>query len=182
MIINQKGYTLIELLVVMIIMITVGIIVAAILVSALRGSSKTNTIDTIRKNGNYTILQISKMLEFAQSFGGVYDSSLGAYKTDCANPSTPYSSIKIISFDNQQTIFSCNMSSSPPTIASNSASLINTNEVLLTQCSFTCARNVTVPPTIGINFTLSQKNTNAPFEKRETTGFQTSVILRNLNK
>lgn len=179
---NSKGFTLIELLAVMIIMITVGIIVAAILVSALRGSSKTNTIDTVRKNGNYAILQISKMLEFAQSFGGVYDSQTSTYKTDCSNPATQYSSIKIVSFDNQQTIFSCNMSSSPATIASNSSSLIDTSEVLLTQCYFTCARNITVPPTIGINFTLSQKLANAPFEKSQTIGFQTSVILRNLNK
>lgn len=179
---NSKGYTLIELLAVMIIMITVGVIVAAILVSSLRGSSKTNTIDTVRKNGNYTILQISKMLEFAQSFGGIYDSQTSTYKTDCANPSVHSSSIKIVSFDNQQTIFSCNMSANPPTIASNSSTLINTNEVSLTSCYFTCSRNITVPPTIGINLTLSQKASNTTFEKSQTISFQTSVILRNLNK
>jgi len=177
----SNGYTLIELLAVMFVMVTVGLIVATILVSALRGTNKTNTIDTIRKNGNYTILQVSKMLEFAQSFGGVSTNGT-TYTTDCSIPSTRYSYIKIISFDNMETIFSCNMSSSPATISSGSASLINTSEVLLTQCYFTCSRNITVPPTIGINFILSQKNANAPFEKRETINFQTSVILRNLNK
>lgn len=180
MIKSQNGYTLIELLAVMIIMITVGFIVAAILVSALRGGSKTNTIDTVRKNGNYAIAQISKMLEFAQGFGGMYDSQTATYKTDCPNSATQYSSIKIISFDNLQTIFSC--SSNPASISSNSASLINTNEVSISNCYFTCSRNITVPPTIGINFRLSQKLVNAPFEKAQTIDFQTSVILRNLNK
>lgn len=178
---SEFGYTLIELLAVMFIMITVGLIVAAILVSSLRGTNKTNTIDTIRKNGNYTILQISKMLEFAQSFGGVSTNGTD-YVTDCSSPSTQYSYIKINSFDNMQTIFFCNTSSNPPTISSNSASLTNTNETTLTQCYFTCSRNITLPPTIGMSFTLSQKATNAPFEKRETINFQTSVILRNLNK
>lgn len=181
---NSKGYTLIELLAVMIIMITVGVIVAAILVASLRGSSKTNTIDTVRKNGNYTILQISKMLEFAQSFGGMYDSQTSTYKTDCTNPATQYSSIKITSFDNGTTTFFCDLSNSKISSisATLNASLINTNEVTLTQCHFTCSRNITVPPTIGINFTLSQKNANTTFEKSQTISFQTSVILRNLNK
>lgn len=178
---NSRGYTLIELLAVMVIMITVGVIVATILVSSLRGSSKTNTIDTIRTNGNYTILQVSKMLEFAQSFVGMSTNG-STYSTDCSNPSAQYSYIRIVSFDDKQTTFSCNMLANPPTIASNSASLINTNEVSLTSCYFTCMRNITVPPTIGINLTLSQIAANAPFEKRETISFQTSIILRNLNK
>jgi len=177
---NSKGYTLIELLAVMVVMITVGLIVATILVSSLRGSNKTNTINTIRQNGNYTILQISKMLEFAQSFGGVYDPQTSSYRTDCSSPSSQYNSIKITSFDNGTTTFSCNLPNAK--ISSNSASLINSNEVSLTQCYFTCSRNVSVPPTIGINFTLSQKSATAPFEKRETINFQTSVLMRNLNK
>lgn len=179
----QKGYTLIELLAVMIIMITVGLIIAVILVSSLRGSSKTNTIDTIRQNGNYTILQISKMLEFAQSFGGVSTSG-STYTSDCTSPTTQYSYIKITSFDNGTTTFFCDLSNSKISSisASLNASLINSNEVTLSQCFFTCSRNVTVPPTIGINFTLSQKNANAIFEKKETINFQTSVLMRNLNK
>lgn len=180
---SEKGYTLIELLAVMIIMVTVGVIVAAILVSSLRGGNKANTIDTIRKNGNYTILEVSKMLEFAQSFVGVSTNGT-TYTTDCLVPTTQYSSIRIVSFDNQQTTFSCD--SNPATISSRSAttnaSLMNTNEVNMSSCYFTCSRNITVPPTIGINFTLSQKTANAPFEKKETINFQTSVILRNLNK
>lgn len=183
MIKNQKGYTLIELLAVMLVMITVGLIVATILVSALRGSSKTNTINTIRQNGNYAILQISKMLEFSQSFGGV-SSDGSTYASDCTSPTTQYTYIKIRSFDNGTTTFFCDLPNSKISSisATLNASLINSGEVAMSQCYFTCSRNVTVPPTIGINFTLSQKNANAIFEKKETINFQTSVLLRNLNK
>lgn len=178
---NSKGYTLIELLIVMVVMITVGLIVATILVSSLRGTNKTNTINTIRENGNYAQLQISKMLEFAQSFGGVSpNGNPGTYITNCLSPTTQYNFVKITSFDNGQTVFSCNTSAS--IIASNGASLINSSDVSLSSCYFTCSRNVSQPPIIGINFTLSQKSPNAIFEKRASILFETSVILRNLNK
>src|SRR5258708_2486765 len=120
---NEFGYTLLELLAVMIVMAAIGLIVSTILVSTLRGSNKTNTINTVRENGNYTILQMSKMIEFAQSFGGVSTDNI-TYSSTCSSPSTHYSFVKIMSFDNAQTIFSCNMSANPKTIASNSASFI----------------------------------------------------------
>lgn len=180
---RQQGYTLIELLIVMFVMITVGLIITTILVSSLRGSNKTNTVNTIRQNGNYAILQISKMLEFAQTFGGVSTDGSN-YTTSCSSPGTPYSSIKIKSFDNGQTVFSCDNSSSKISSisASLNASLINADEVNVTSCYFTCSRNISVPPTIGINFTLTQKSASGLFEKQEKINFQTSVIMRNLNK
>lgn len=161
------------------IMITVGMIITTILVSSLRGSNKSNIVNTIRQNGNYSILQISKMLEFAQTFGGVSTDGT-TYISDCSSPGTPYSFIKIKSFDNGQTIFSCNIPAS--SIASNGASLIDSSSVSVSSCSFTCSRNISVPPTIGINFTLTQKGSGGLFEKQEKINFQTSVIMRNLNK
>lgn len=176
---KNQGFTLIELLTVMMIMITVGLIIAAILVSTLRGSNKTNTVNTVRQNGDYAISQISKMLEFAQSFGGVSNDNIN-YSTACSSPTTPYNYIKIKSFDNGQTIFSCNTSNS--TIASNGASLINPNDVSLIDCSFTCSRNISVPPTIGIDLKLTQKSSTGLFENNASIEFKTSVIMRNLNK
>lgn len=179
----DKGYTLIELLAVMLIMITVGLIIATILVSSLRGSNKTNTVNTLRQNGNYAILQISKMLEFAQSFGGV-SSDGSTYTSSCTSPTTQYKYIKITSFDNGNTVFFCDVSNSKISSisASFNGSIVNPNDVNLSQCYFTCSRNISVPPTIGINFTLTQKGSSGLFEKKETINFQTSVIMRNLNK
>lgn len=178
----QRGYTLIELLAVMMVMATVGVIIAGILVSSLRGSSKTTAIDEVRMNGNSTIIQISKMIKFAQNFNGV-SSDGTTYTTNCTlSPSPQYRFVKITSFDDKQTVFSCNPSSSPPNIASNGASLINTDKITVDTCYFTCLQdNLSGPQTIRINFTLSQKNTGF-FEKRASISFETSVVVRNLNE
>lgn len=195
MIINFKsnhGYTLIELLVVMTVLVTVGVIVVAILVSSLRGTNKATSIENVRNNGNYAILQVSRMIEFAQSFGGVYPDSQGLYTIACTS-GIHYTSVKITSFDNGQTILSCNSPLlNPPTIASQSGSivplpppvsLIDTNKVSLSNCYFTCSRtNISQPPTIGINFTLTQRSSSSLFEQQASISFSTSVVIRNLNK
>jgi len=177
-----KGYTMIELLAVMIVMVTVGVIVASILVSALRGTSKTSVIEEIRNNGNFTMVQMGKMISFAQSFLGVSTDNVN-YITNCTASPSPQYYVKIKSFDDKETIFSCNPLGSPPTIASNGASLIDTNKVNLDSCYFTCSQiNISEPPVIGINFTLSQKGTSGLFEQRATIPFETSVTMRNLNE
>lgn len=182
---KNSGYTLIELLAVMIVMVTVGVIVASILVSALRGTSKTSVIEEIRSNGNFTVLQLEKMIGFAQSFLGVSTDGVN-YATDCtAVPSPRYSHIKIKSFDDKQTVFSCENLANPPTIASNGASFLNTNKVSLdsNSCYFTCSQiNISEPPVIGINFSISQKGNPGFFEQRATIPFETSVTMRNLNE
>lgn len=180
---SNRGYSLIELLIVMVVLVTVGFIVATILVSSLRGTNKAITTETIRRNGNYTILQVSKMIEFAQNFIGVSNDNLN-FSSVCptASPTPRYNYIKIKSFDNADTTFSCFLNANAP-IASNSASLVNPNEVAVTSCYFTCDRsNISQPPVIGISFTLSQKEVSSFFEKRATIPFETSVSMRNLNR
>lgn len=179
----QRGYTLIELLAVMTIMITVGFIITAILVSSLRGSSKATTVNEIRQNGNYAIVQMGRMIGFAQAFLGVSTDNV-TYTTNCTpSPSPDFKYIKIKSFDDKETIFSCNLNSNPTTIASNGASFINANEVSVAACGFTCTQNsISEPPVIGIKFTLTQRSSSSLFEKRSTIPFETSITTRNLNE
>lgn len=174
----QRGYTLIELLTVIAIVVVVGVIVAGILISSLRGGSKSNVLDNVRQNGNDAITQMSKMIIYAQSFNGVSNDGGVSYTTNCAQVSPSYQYIKITSFDGGKTIFSCNGS----TIASNGASLIDTASVSLILCSFTCTQNnFGQAPTIGINFTLSQNTSSSFSEKQATIPFKTSVTIRNNN-
>lgn len=175
----EKGFTLIELLVVMGVLVVIGLVIATIIVSALRGSNKTNTINTVRQNGDYAISRISKMLEFAQGFVGVSNDNVN-YSNSCSSPNSLYNYVKVVAFDGGKTVFSCNTSQSR--ISSNSASLINSSDVSLSSCSFTCSRNISVPPTIGIDFTLTQKSQSNLFESKASIEFKTSVIMRNLNK
>ncbi len=185
----QGGYTLVELLAVMAIVVVVGVIIAGILISSLRGGSKSNVLDNVRQNGNDAITQMSKMIIYAQNFNGVSTDGV-FYKTNCtqAIPPSPsptpvpitYQYIKITSFDRGQTIFSCN----GLTIASNGASLIDisTVSVVANSCYFTCTQtNFGQAPTIGINLTLSQNTSSSFAEKQATIPFQTSVTIRNRN-
>lgn len=182
---SQRGFTLVELLAVSVVMIAVSIIVTATITSSLRGTTKTNTINDVRQNGNYAISQVSKMIEYAKSFGGVSNDGV-SFTSSCINltpPLTPtptpsqYSNIKIIGFDDRETIFSCSS-----VIASNGASLIDANLVSVDSCWFTCEHaRITDAPIIGINISLIKKTTSSLFESNASVSFKTSVKMRNLS-
>jgi len=187
---NCDGSTLIEMLAVIVIFAIIGGIISAIFASSLRGSNKANVTNEIRQNGNYALLQMSRMISYARNFDGIsVDGSDESYQ-DCyfspigAGTPTPqpvdYHYLKITSFDGGQIIFSCN-TKSEEIIASNGASLVNTSVVRAENCSFNCVqKSAASPPTIKISFTLSEKNENNFFEKKATIPFETSVTLRTL--
>ena len=185
---RQAGFTLVELLVSLIVLVAIGSIIGAILFSSLRGASKTNVMQSVRQNGNYAILQLSKTMRSAKSFNGVSTDGVN-YQTNCVQipvvpPSPtptpiPYSYVKLTSFDDQPMVFSC----SQTTIYLNVDSLIDTTSVLLApnSCSFTCGQSsIADPPTITIKFSLTQANTGTLFaEKKANIDFQTSIAIRN---
>lgn len=187
----QSGYTIIELLAVIVILVSVGTIITSILVSTLRNGGRSNTVNEVRQNGNYIIVQMSKMIAFARSFDGVSTGETDTegnlvFTTNCVvtNPPSPtppplpvaYSYIKITSFDGGQTVFSC----SGGTIASNGASLVNTESLNVTSCSFYCNQpTILSAPTLDINFTMQKKTTSLFVENQAIIPFQTSVTPRN---
>lgn len=186
---NNKGYTLIELLAVIFVMVSVGMVIISIMVSALRGGNKSQTTNQVRESGNYVLSQMAKTITFAKHLDGLSDGTTDSttgdlvYQTNCVVPSgtTPlqYSYIKITSFDGGQTTFSCPDSSAGTTsIASNSAPLLGDNYTV-TNCTFTCSQpSISIPPTIDISFTLSQKSGSFT-EKQATIPFDTSITIRN---
>ncbi len=186
---SQRGFTLVELLAVAVVMVVVSVIVTATITSSLRGTTKTNTVNDVRQNGNYAISQVSKMIEYAKSFGGISNDNVN-FTPNCVNstpPLTPtptpsqYNYLKITGFDNGSTIFSCSQINNLNTIASNGASLIDSNLVSLDSCSFTCSQDrITDSPTIGITFFLSKRTTSSLFENNASVSFTTSVKMRNL--
>lgn len=182
---NNKGYTLVELLAVIIILVSVGMIITAILVTSLRGGNKSNTTNEVRQNGNYILSQMSKMIAYASSFDGVSRDGI-TYVTNCSVTQPPlptptlapvvYSYIKITSFDGGQTVFSCTGSS----IASNGAALTNSSNLNVSSCSFYCNQsNVLASPTINISFILSKSNSGFFVENQTTIPFETSITPRN---
>lgn len=192
---STVGFTLVELLTVVAVVAVIGALIGFILTFSLRGTNKTNSTNEVRQNGNYAILQMSKMIEYAKSFDGVStDGESYTHNCTAAIPPSPtptptpsqYNYIKITNFDGAQTVFAC-LSSSPPTIASNTASLLDITSVSVDSgsCYFTCSQErITVSPIVGINFSLSKKTkTGGVFnENKASIPFQTSVTMRNLGK
>ena len=179
----EKGFTFIELLTVSAVVVVVGIMIVAIISSSLRGSNRSNNVSDIRERGVFILSQMSKTLTYAKSFDGVSVTGVSeTYSTDCTVSGSPppppvqYKYIKITSFDLGQTVYACTADN----ISSNSADLVNTSNMSVTQCYFTCTQEgLSESPRIDIYFTLS-KNPNAVFaENKITTPFQTSVSFRN---
>lgn len=184
---SSSGFTLIEMLAAIIVLIALGSIVTGIVWTSLRGNNKASTVSNVRQNGNYALSIMSKMIRDAKYFKGVsIDGS--SYSTDCyqtiANPSPtpiPYQYLKIKSFDDGETIFSCtedNISSNSGTI---DVSLLDSNSVSLASCYFECSQpSFSDYPTIKINFELTA--TGSAFENQASIPFETSVTLRNFER
>jgi type II secretory pathway pseudopilin PulG len=182
---NKKGYTIIELLAVIVILVAVGTIITSILVTTLRNGGRSNTVNDVRQNGNYIIVQMSKMIAFSRSFDGVSTDGVN-FTSNCVvtNPPAPtptpapiaYSYIKITSFDGGKTVFSC----SGGTIASNGASLINASDLNVTSCAIYCNQtsNLAVP-SLDIKFTLQKRGAALFVENQAIIPFETSVTPRN---
>lgn len=162
----RKGFTLIELLTVISILSVIGIISVSIITITLRTTQKTDSLNFARENGDNALSQMVKSIRYAAP-------------TTCA-ASTTATSVTITSLaDGGVTEYSC----SNGTIASNSASLINTSflQVPSSSCSFVCSQpSITVPPIITIQFTLTPKTAQNFEETNFTLPFQSSVTLRNI--
>lgn len=180
----ELGATLVELLSVLAVILSTGVVVGAIIFSTFRGSSKTNILIDVRQNGTYALSQMQKMIQFAKRFNGVSNDNV-TYVTDCTLPAiTPvpspaaYKYIKITSFDDGVTIFSCGDATNP-TISSNAASLLDSSKVALVSCSFVCTQSAGGHTAIDINFSLAQKDVQAASERTALIPFQISVTLLN---
>jgi len=180
---NDKGYTLIELLAVIIIMVTVGMIILSILVSALRGGNRSQTTNEVRESGNYVMSQMSKMITFATGLDGLSTDGAKDINGDLSNKYDltkcvsvdQYKDIEITSYGGGKTIFSCDGN----TISANSVAMLSSS-FNVSNCAFTCTQpSSSVPPIINISFTISE-NKGSFTEKQASIPFETSIVIRNL--
>lgn len=187
---SQKGFTLVELLASVIVLVAVGSIIAGIVTSSLRGAKKTNTIENIRQNGNYTLSQMSKAIEYAQVFSGLSDGAIDAttgektYVASCfvisPTPAPLVKFIKVAPLNGKPTIYNCDDSTLTiatlnGTITPTPIPLIDETSLSVTGCMISCTQNrATDTPLIGISFSVSPKSGST-----EKIPFETSVTVRN---
>lgn len=169
---ESKGFTLVEMLTVVAIFVVVGGIAMAILVTSFRTGHKTDIITLAQQNGNYALSQMAKTLRNARGIVSPFP---------CVTEVSS-STITVITPDNQQVTYACLSN----TIASNGASLLDTNSVTLVSCSFVCSQfSKSDLPIISVAFSLQQQAGGNLAEQKTGSSpvqFQTSVVIRNINR
>jgi prepilin-type N-terminal cleavage/methylation domain-containing protein len=169
---REDGFTLVEMLAVVSIFVVVGGIAMTILVASFRTGHKTDIITLAQQNGNYALSQMAKTLRNARRIVTPFP---------CVTPVNT-DTVTVITPDNEQVTYAC----LPDTIASNGASLLDINTVNLVTCSFVCSQfSQSDLPIITISFTLKEQSNSGLAEQKvssNTVGFQTSVVIRNINR
>ncbi len=170
---QQQGFTLVELLAVMIVLITVGGLIFGVLYASLRGSNRATILTDVQENGDYVLTEMGRVIRFAQAV----EDPASCIPGPTPSPTT-FTSITIRNADQTRITYSCD--DATDTIASNGASLLDTQKVELTACSFTCSQNsVYETPTIGISFSLNKRDATSAIDNNAPLTFQTTVTLRN---
>jgi len=150
---SKKGYTLIELLAVISILVVLTGIIAGIIYSTLRGSTRTKKVTEISQNGVYAASLIKGIISDSRNITQVD----GVDIDDCTASPTGGTSITLKRIDGNKTVISCELIEDNYTIASNGASLIDNGVVKAAYCSFSCSQVVTDPysiPIVNVSFKL----------------------------
>lgn len=168
---SSRGFTLVEMLTVMIVFIVIGSLAVSILATSFRTSNKTDIVALVQQNGNYALSQIAKTIRDARGLSDPFP---------CV-PTIQVSSVSIMTPDYQTITYACST-----TIASNGASLLDTTQVRLVSCSFTCSQETSSDlPLISIDFSLLQASGSSLVERiasQSAVPFDTSVVMRNINR
>lgn len=168
----QKGFSLIEVLVGIAIIITATTVVLSLIISTFRISNKTTTESVIRQNGNYSINQVTRMIQFADGFLGRRTS--GGFNVLCNTVTESVTELHI-KYQDSNIIIACG--STGVTIAGESS--IDTKKVDVVSCNLTCTQNAADPPLIGIEFQLDSAGGNNVAERNSSQTFSTTVQMRN---
>ncbi|HCM82688.1 MAG: hypothetical protein UW37_C0021G0005 [Candidatus Gottesmanbacteria bacterium GW2011_GWA2_44_17] len=183
------GFTLLELLVTAVIMMFLSIIITQVFFSTMRTNSKTETVRSVKENGDRAIEILTRLVQRA---------SLIQLPVSCPEYTAPVGDtldeVRLTNADETQTILQCIDVDGAARIASVSAtqtiyltdssvSLVDpvalTNTCTNHALAFTCAAVAGVPSYITVSFTLRQKDSSESVEGKASDTFQTTVTLRN---
>ena len=181
---KDAGFTLLETLVGMGLLAIISVIVSGALLTTIKSSNKTTSLNNVRQNGDYAIGVMERMIRSSKSV------------TLLSLPPFNYNDLQIINPDNGQTDFICGDINGHLLIASQSATanpLIPATTSLITYTAASpievfpdCNKVFTVipgqlgsyPDTVTVNFSLQQLPGGSVAEGAQMN-FQSKVSLRN---
>ncbi len=165
LIFDRKGFTLVELLVVMVIMVTVGMLIANLFLANLRTAAKTKALTEIKQNGDYALAVMRRMIRNAQKV-----------QSNCPEGGASGADLTILNLDENTTEFTCQSDK----IASEGAALTSRN-LTVEGCSsaFFCRKPLGRPAVVSISFTLKKGGPSLGKEFTAEIPFQLTVSTRN---
>lgn len=169
---NGAGFTLVELLVVSGIFIVVMTIILSILFIIFRGTKKSDSVITVRQNGEQAMAQMVRIMRFVKSLD---------YPVSCDGTTKDH--VIVTAADATQTVYTFTCPAvfvAPNYIDMNGTKLTNDANVIVESCSFVCTQQSGGSPTIGIVFRLSKRNLSSLPEGNTRIQFKNSVTLRNI--
>lgn len=159
----SSGLSLMETLIVITIFAVLGVIVSGSLVLTIQGTRKSEALQRVRENINYSMSVIERNLRNANAI------------VDCTDPLT----ISYLDQYGKLSTFSCiGIGGSDSYIASDSSRLTSGN-VLVSNCSFVCTQPIDLshPPIVTID--ISAKDTVLSGSGSVSVSAQSKVYLRN---
>lgn len=172
---KSRGFTFIEIVVATGIIAIISGISAQIFLTASRNSAKSEILQNIKQNGDFSLEIMSRMIQNSKSVS----SCTGA----------PTSELTIVNQDGATTTFECIEDGMGTRISSTSAEIayLTTTSLSLggetcngSTLQFQCDNTPGLPSTVKITFTLSQIDSSDPFYEKASLPFQTTVSVRSL--
>lgn len=181
---KQSGFSLVEAIVVLGILVIIGSIITGILYTTLRSANKSKIINAASLSGNYALSVITDIVNSSSQITAMGGTPLDA-TYNCTNAGgISAQSITLQRTDGGVTTLSC----SGNTIASNSASLIDTSLVQAdtsnpSACYYKCSQSsLYSDPIIEVGFSLTQIAANASEENRVSIDFKTDIDMKNYSQ
>jgi len=154
---SSKGFTVIETLVIIFVFVMVSIMSFAFLLTTLIGNSKIETMKEARQNGSFALTAIERLIVSSKDV--VCNSA---------------QSLTITMLDGTSTDVSC----TAERIASGGGYLTS-DKVRVLNCNFICNKVAGIPETVGIGYSVSQKEVTAKTSETANVSFSSKVIVRN---
>lgn len=158
----RKGVSLIEILIVVAIFAVLGVLISRVILTTLRGTSRSDNLVKVRDNLDYALSVMERQLRNAESVA------------PCPNPDT--TRIDFRNGDGVATYFACTNVGASGYVASGSARLTS-DQVAITACSLICTPSSgRVPPSVDIS--LEARGANQTGIERAIVTIATKIFLR----
>ena len=158
----KKGISLIEMLIVVAIFAVLGVIISRVILTTLRGSSRSDNLVKVRDNLDYALSVMERQIRNAESV------------SPCPNSDT--TRIDFRDSNGIAAYFACTNVGAGGYVASGSARLTS-DQVAITACSLTCSPAAGRVPT-SVDISLEARGANQTGIERAVVTAATKIFLR----